>query len=51
MDWIIDRINAIIERKKLTNTWDEHGIEGNKEYAILTNEIYKSWSGMTANLI
>ena len=49
MDWIIDRINAIIERKKLTNTWEEHGIEGNNEYAILTNEIYKSWSGMTAN--
>ena len=49
MDWIIDRINAIIERKKLTNTWEEHGIESNNEYAILTNEIYKSWSGMTAN--
>ena len=49
MDWIIDRINAVIERKKLTNTWEEHGIEGNNEYAILTNEIYKSWSGMTAN--
>ena len=49
MDWIIDRIDAIIERKKLTNTWEEHGIEGNNEYAILTNEIYKSWSGMTAN--
>lgn len=49
MDWIIDRINSIITRKKLTNTWEEHGVESNNEYAILTNEIYKQWSGMTAS--
>ena len=49
MDWIIDRINSIITRKKLTNTWEEHGVESNNEYAILTNEIYREWSGMTAS--
>ena len=49
MDWIVDRINSIITRKKLTNAWEEHGVESNNEYAILTNEIYKQWSGMTAS--
>ena len=39
LDWIEGRIKAIINRKKLTNTWREQGIEENKEYAILTNEI------------
>jgi len=49
LEWIEARIKAIIDRKKLTNTWKEYGIEENSEYAILTNEIYKSWSGMKAN--
>ena len=35
-------------RKKLTDVWKENGIETSLEYAILTNEIYKEWSGMTA---
>ena len=48
LDWIEGRIKAIINRKKLTNTWKEQGIQENKEYAILTNEIYKTWSGMDA---
>ena len=48
LEWIEARIKAIINRKKLTNTWKENGIESNKEYAILTNEIYKTWSGMKA---
>jgi len=48
LDWIEGRIKAIINRKKLTNTLKEQGIEENKEYAILTNEIYKTWSGMDA---
>ena len=48
LEWIEARIKAIINRKKLTNTWKEQGIEENKEYAILTNEIYESWSGMDA---
>ena len=49
LEWIESRIKAIINRKKLTNTWKENGIKEGAEYAILTNEIYKEWSGMTAN--
>mgnify|MGYP003290348960 CR=1 FL=1 len=48
LDWIDARIKAIISRKRLTNTWKDNGIKSNTEYAILTNEIYKTWSGMTA---
>ena len=47
-DWIIKRIKGIQDRKKLTDVWNEHGVYEEKEYAILTNEIYKEWSGMTA---
>ena len=47
-DWIIKRIKNIQDRKKLTDIWNEHGVSSEKEYAILTNEIYKEWSGMTA---
>ena len=47
-DWIAKRIKSIQERKKLTDVWKENGIENNIEYAILTNERYKEWSGMTA---
>lgn len=49
IDWIEARIKAIISRKKLTNAWKEVGIETTTDYAILTNEIYKTWSGMTAS--
>ena len=49
LEWIEARIKAIIDRKKLTNAWHEQGIDSNSEYAILTNEIYKEWSGMTAS--
>ena len=49
LEWIEARIKAIISRKKLTNTWKENGINDNIEYAILTNDIYKEWSGMTAS--
>ena len=45
--WISKRIKTLQERKTLTDVWKENGVESN-EYAILTNEIYKSWSGMTA---
>ncbi len=48
LEWIEARVKAIINRKKLTSTWKENGIEENFEYGILTNEIYKSWSGMNA---
>lgn len=46
--WIAKRIKVLQERKQLTDIWKEGGIEESQEYAILTNEIYKSWSGMTA---
>lgn len=47
--WIESRLKSILDRNKLTNIWKENGIKENYEYAILTNEIYKSWSGMKAN--
>ncbi len=47
--WISKRLNGILNRKKLTDTWKENGINENYEYALLTNEIYKEWSGMKAN--
>lgn len=47
-DWISKRIKGIQERKKLTDVWKDNGIDSNLEYAILTNDIYKEWSGMTA---
>ena len=47
-EWITKRIKGIQERKKLTDVWKDNGIGSNLEYAILTNDIYKEWSGMTA---
>ena len=47
--WIEVRLNGILNRKKLTDVWKENGITENYEYAMLTNEIYKTWSGMKAN--
>jgi len=47
--WIGKRIKGIQDRKELTDVWMEGGITDSKEYAILTNEIYKEWSGMTAS--
>ena len=46
--WIAKRLKRIQDRKELTDIWQENGITEGKEYAILTNEIYKEWSGMTA---
>ena len=46
--WIAKRIKGIQDRKELTDVWQENGITEGREYAILTNEIYKEWSGMTA---
>lgn len=48
-EWIKARLDAVVNRKKLTEVWKESGINKNYEYAILTNEIYKAWSGMTAS--
>jgi len=47
-EWISKRMKGIQDRKKLTDVWKDGGITEDKEYAILTNEIYKEWSGMTA---
>ena len=49
LEWIEARIKAIIDRKKLTKVWQDNGIKDGREFAILTNEIYKTWSGMTAS--
>ena len=46
--WISKRIQNIQDRKELTDVWKENGITEGKEFSILTNEIYKTWSGMTA---
>ena len=48
-NWIEVRLKGILNRKKLTDVWKENGITENYEYAMLTNEIYKTWSGMKAN--
>lgn len=48
-EWIKKRILGIIDRFKLTDIWKNGGISKPVEYALLTNEIYKSWSGMKAN--
>lgn len=45
--WISKRLKGIQDRKELTDVWQENGITEGKEFAILTNEIYKEWSGMT----
>ena len=46
-DWINQRLQTIRARKELTNAWDAHGVAKGKEYAILTDEVTKAWSGMT----
>lgn len=46
-EWINQRLQAIQVRKELTDSWQNHGVKGGNEYAILTNEISKAWSRMT----
>ncbi|MDL2327948.1 hypothetical protein LJC64_04810 [Ruminococcaceae bacterium OttesenSCG-928-A11] len=46
-EWINQRLQAIQVRKELTDEWDDRGIQKGIEYAILTDEISKAWSGMT----
>ena len=48
-EWIESRLKGILNRNKLTDVWKECGISSGVEYGILTNEIYKEWSGMMAN--
>lgn len=47
--WIESRLKGILNRNKLTDIWKSRGITQDYEYGILTNEIYKSWSGMKAS--
>ena len=47
--WIETRLKGILSRNKLTDAWKENGITKDYEYGILTNEIYKSWSGMKSS--
>ena len=48
-EWIKTRLSGIVDRFKLTDVWKEGGITKPIEYAMLTNEIYKGWSGMKAS--
>lgn len=47
--WIEARLKGILDRNKLTDIWKENGIKEGYEFAVLTNEIYQSWSGMKAS--
>ncbi len=46
-EWINQRLQAIQVRKELTDEWDARGVKKGVEYAILTNEISRAWSGMS----
>lgn len=46
--WIARRLKSIDIRKDLTDEWKARGVEDEREYANLTNTIYKAWAGMTA---
>ncbi len=46
-EWINQRLQAIQVRKELTDEWQSHGVQHGAEYAILTNEISRAWSGMS----
>ena len=46
-EWINQRLQAIQVRKELTDEWEQHGVKKGIEYAILTDEITKAWSGIT----
>ena len=46
-EWVNQRLQAIQVRKELTDEWDARGVQRGSEYAILTDEISRTWSGMT----
>ena len=46
-EWINQRLQAIQVRKELTDEWDARGVQKGMEYAILTDEISRAWSGMS----
>lgn len=45
--WINQRLRTIEIRKKLTDEWRERGVEDSRDFAILTNDLTKAWSGLT----
>jgi len=45
-EWINQRLKSIDVRKELTNEWEQRGVKQGQEFAILTDEITKAWSGM-----
>ena len=47
-NWINQRIKSIEVRKNLTDEWDKSGVQKGKEYAQLTDLMYRSWAGMSA---
>ena len=49
-EWINQRLQAIQVRKELTDEWQDRGVQQGIEYAILTDEITKAWSGMTTRV-
>jgi hypothetical protein len=46
-EWINQRLKSIEIRKELTDEWDDRGVKKRQEYAILTDEITKAWSGLS----
>lgn len=46
-EWINQRLQSISARKELTDEWKDRGVRQGKEYAILTDELTRAWSGMT----
>ena len=46
-NWVNQRLQTIRARKELTDQWKAHGVRQGKEYAILTDEITRAWSGMS----
>lgn len=50
-EWINQRLQAIQVRKELTDEWDARGVQKGVEYAILTDEISRAWSGMSTRSI
>lgn len=46
-DWVHQRLLSIRIRNELTNEWQKRGVEKGREFAVLTDEISKAWSGMT----
>ncbi len=46
-EWVNQRLKSIEVRKELTDEWDNRGVKKGKQYAILTDEITKAWSGLS----